>query len=318
MKKFKKLAYIILFFIILVLIFALYVNATKDDGQNQKQKILTEIKLIESKLVNMCNTMNNITFENYKLEISTEEAKKSSQSGGASSGKEEGGSSCGESSGESGEKNSSGSQGSSLGESGSGAEGESPSSTKEEVKKYELISQNVLTASKDINWDSVKSEVETLYTSIPSITLDLYQANLSQEDILGFNQQYDNLTKVVKDENKKETLVQLITLYDYIPKFLKNVSEDNLYQICIQTKAQILKAYAKLDDKDWSGIRNDIQNTIDTFNQLMTSTQIDTSKQYSVNKVYIMVNELQNAINMQDESVFLIKYKNLMEELANM
>lgn len=318
MKKFKKLAYIILFFIILVLIFALYVNATKDDGQNQKQKILTEIKLIESKLVNMCNTMNNITFENYKLEISTEEAKKSSQSGGASSGKEEGGSSGGESSGESGEKNSSGSQGSSLGESGSGAEGESPSSTKEEVKKYELISQNVLTASKDINWDSVKSEVETLYTSIPSITLDLYQANLSQEDILGFNQQYDNLTKVVKDENKKETLVQLITLYDYIPKFLKNVSEDNLYQICIQTKAQILKAYAKLDDKDWSGIRNDIQNTIDTFNQLMTSTQIDTSKQYSVNKVYIMVNELQNAINMQDESVFLIKYKNLMEELANM
>lgn len=318
MKKFKKLAYIILFFIILVLIFALYVNATKDDGQNQKQKILTEIELIESKLVNMCNTMNNITFENYKLEISTEEAKKSSQSGGASSGKEEGGSSGGESSGESGEKNSSGSQGSSSGESGSGAEGESPSSTKEEVKKYELISQNVLTASKDINWDSVKSEVETLYTSIPSITLDLYQANLSQEDILGFNQQYDNLTKVVKDENKKETLVQLVTLYDYIPKFLKNVSEDNLYQICIQTKAQILKAYAKLDDKDWSGIRNDIQNTIDTFNQLMTSTQIDTSKQYSVNKVYIMVNELQNAINMQDESVFLIKYKNLMEELANM
>lgn len=318
MKKFKKLAYIILFSIILVLIFALYVNATKDDGQNQKQKILTEIELIESKLVNMCNTMNNITFENYKLEISTEEAKKSSHSGGASSGKEEGGSSGGESSGESGEKNSSGSQGSSSGESGSGAEGESPSSTKEEVKKYELISQNVLTASKDINWDSVKSEVETLYTSIPSITLDLYQANLSQEDILGFNQQYDNLTKVVKDENKKETLVQLVTLYDYIPKFLKNVSEDNLYQICIQTKAQILKAYAKLDDKDWSGIRNDIQNTIDTFNQLMISTQIDTSKQYSVNKIYIMVNELQNAINMQYESVFLIKYKNLMEELANM
>jgi len=314
MKKFKKLAYIILFSIILVLIFALYVNATKDDEQTQKQKILTEIKLIESKLVNMCNTMNNISFENYKLEISTEEVKKPSQSGESSSGKGEGGSSGGES----GEKSDSGSQGGSSSESGSGAGGESPSSTKEEVKKYELISQNVLTASEDINWDSVKSEVETLYISIPSITLDLYQANLNQEDILEFNRQYDNLTKVVKDENKKETLVQLVTLYDYIPKFLKNVSEDNLYQICIQTKAQILKAYAKLDDKDWSGIRNDVQSSIDIFNQLITSTRIDTSKQYSVNKVYIMVNELQNAVNMQDESVFLIKYKNLMEELTNM
>lgn len=91
-----------------------------------------------------------------------------------------------------------------------------------------------------------------------------------------------------------------------------------MYKFVFKQKAQILKAYAKLDDKDWSGIRNDVQSSIDIFNQLMTSTQIDTSKQYSVNKIYIMVNELQNAVNMQDESVFLIKYKNLMEELTNM
>ena len=30
-----------------------------------------------------------------------------------------------------------------------------------------------------------------------------------------------------------------------------------------------------------------------------------------------MLNELQNAINEQDETVFLIKYKNLLEEINN-
>ena len=302
MKKFKKIAYIILIAIILVLIFTLYVNATKDNGIDQKQKTLTEIELIESKLVNLCNTMNNISFENYKLEVSKEEQQESKESssgdGNSSNGGSQGGSGGGNSSGKSSDT------GSSSGSSSSG--GDTNTSSKEEVKKFELVNQNVLTASDEINWDNVKSEVETLYTSIPSITLDLYQVNLNQEDILGFNKEYDNLTKQVKDENKKETLTQLVTLYDYIPKFVKNVNDDVLYQITIQTKAHILKAYAKLEDKDWAGIQSDVQNAIDTFNQLLTTTGIDTSKQYSVNKSYVMLNELQNAVQMQEESVFLI------------
>lgn len=310
MKKFQKIAYIILVAIIVVLFYVIYVNASKNNLVDQKQKTLTEIEWIESKIINLCNTMNNISFENYKLEVRMEEQesktsnsqKEESSEGGSQGGSEE----------ENGNEESSNKNSSS-----DASGGDTNTSSKEEVKKFELIHQNVLTASDEINWDNVKSEIETIYTSIPSITIDLYQVNLNQEDILGFNQEYDNLTKAVKEENKKNTLTQLVTLYDYIPKFVKNVNEDVVYQVAIQTKAQILRAYSKLEDKDWTGIQNDVQNAINTFNQLLTTTSIDTSKQYSINKSYVMLNELQNAVQMQEESVFLIKYKNLLEELNN-
>ena len=313
MKKIQKIAYIILVAIIVVLFYAIYVNASKNNQIDQKQKTLTEIEWIESKIINLCNTMNNISFENYKLEVSKkgeEESKKSNNGEESTSG---GGSESDSEEANSNKENSD--TGDSSGSSSSGSD--TNISSKEEVKKFELINQNVLTASDEINWNNVKSEVETLYTSIPSITLDLYQVNLNQDDILGFNKEYDNLTKAVKEENKKDTLTQLVTLYEYIPKFVKNVNDDVLYQINIQTKAHILKAYVKLEDKDWTGIQGDVQNAIDTFNQLLTTTGIDTSKQYSVNKSYVMLNELQNAVQMQEESVFLIKYKNLLEELNN-
>ena len=314
MKKIQKIAYIILVAIIVVLFYAIYVNASKNNQIDQKQKTLTEIEWIESKIINLCNTMNNISFENYKLEVNKkgeEESKKSNNGEESTSG---GGSESDSEEANSNKENSD--TGDSSGSSSSGSD--TNISSKEEVKKFELINQNVLTASDEINWNNVKSEVETLYTSIPSITLDLYQVNLNQDDILGFNKEYDNLTKAVKEENKKDTLTQLVTLYEYIPKFVKNVNDDVLYQINIQTKAHILKAYVKLEDKDWTGIQGDVQNAIDTFNQLLTTTGIDTSKQYSVNKSYVMLNELQNAVQMQEESVFLIKYKNLLEELSNM
>lgn len=159
--------------------------------------------------------------------------------------------------------------------------------------------------------------MEGIYVSIPSITMDFYELNLNQEDILGFNTQYDNLTKAVKSEKKEEVLARLTSVYDYLPKFLRGASQDALYTTIIETKSHIFKAYSKLDGGNWQEISSDIKNAIDTYSKLLTNTEIDARKQYNISKGYIMINELQNAINLKETSVFLIKYKNLLEEFNN-
>ena len=64
-------------------------------------------------------------------------------------------------------------------------------------------------------------------------------------------------------------------------------------------------------------LSNDIKNAIDTYSKLLTNTEIDARKQYNVSKGYIMLNELQNAVSLNNSTVFLIKYKNLLEEMNN-
>ena len=175
----------------------------------------------------------------------------------------------------------------------------------------------VFTITDDINLDSVKSEIENLYTSLPSITIDLYQLNINQQDVLDFNTQVDKLTSVAKDEKKEETLSELTKVYEYIPKFLRSSGQEELYTILVETKLNVFKAYSKLDGDNWQEISMDMKNAIDSYSQLLTNTQIEARKQYNISKTYIMLNELQNAINLQDTSVFLIKYKNLLEEINN-
>ena len=65
-----------------------------------------------------------------------------------------------------------------------------------------------MTNAGDINWDIVKSGVENLYLSIPTMTMDLYNQNINQQDILAFNKDYDNLATATKDEKKVETLAR--------------------------------------------------------------------------------------------------------------
>ena len=83
----------------------------------------------------------------------------------------------------------------------------------------------------------------------------------------------------------------------------------------VRIKENIFKAYSKLDAGKWDEISNDVNNATSIYAELLTNASNGIDNQYEINKGYILINEMQNAVKLQDVSVFLIKYKNLLEEL---
>lgn len=307
LKKYRIIAYIVLITIIIVISSVIYVNANKNPEEDQKQKISSEMEFLESKLLDLANMMNNIQTSKYSVTVKDVPGQTQESEGGNTSSSQN-------------QSSESDNQGQSEGNNNSQSSN-SQSSTEQsdsgENKKYELELNGVLNENQQIDWENVKGEVEELYISIPTITLDLYEMNINKDEILNFNKEYDNLIKVVKNENKEEVLGVLNTLYSYMPKFIQNTTDDNVNKTIVETKSYIVSAYSKLDAEKWDGINDDIKKAIDVYSKLLTDTNIDNEKQYSLNKSYVILNEIQNAVNIKDKSVFLIKYKNLLEELEN-
>lgn len=307
LKKYRIIAYIFLITIIIVISSVIYVNANKNPEEDQKQKISSEMEFLESKLLDLANMMNNIQTSKYSVTVKDVPRQTQESEGGNTSSSQN-------------QSSESDNQGQSEGNNNSQSSN-SQSSTEQsdsgENKKYELELNGVLNENQQIDWENVKGEVEELYISIPTITLDLYEMNINKDEILNFNKEYDNLIKVVKNENKEEVLGVLNTLYSYMPKFIQNTTDDNVNKTIVETKSYIVSAYSKLDAEKWDGINDDIKKAIDVYSKLLTDTNIDNEKQYSLNKSYVILNEIQNAVNIKDKSVFLIKYKNLLEELEN-
>lgn len=300
MKKYRIISYAILIIVITVMSIILYQNISKGKENNMQEKALSEIEFLDLKIVGLINEMNKIEMRNYNLSVS--EISKSIE----------------ESKSQNEEKSSSSEESSSKSESNGGEQDNSQSTSggdEEQNKKFNLKSAGVLSTKEAINWEYVKNEIEILYETIPTITIDLYNLNVNQEDILGFNSDFDELAKVIKKEEKEETLVRLTKVYEYIPKFTTKVSSKELDKIVTEAKLNLFKAYSLLDSKNWEEITSNIQQMTDTYSKLLTDTSLDQSKQYTVSKVYVMINELQNAIKVQDESIFLIKYKNILEEM---
>lgn len=300
MKKYTKIAYIALILIILLSGFFIYkVSGKNSSDKNIGEKALAEVKRLESEFQNLFNQLNNISFENYKIS-SSEIKKEDNESQSSSSSQKSTGN--GKSNSEKTEK----------------SENSEESSSTEENKQYKLEEVGALTKDDEIDWKQIKNEVEKIYTSLYPMTLDLYQTSVNQQDVVNFNKEYDNLTKAVKEENKENTLKELSILYDYLPKFVENCTDEEKEKALIKTKNNIFKSYSILEKEEWSTISDNINTAIQEFSKLVTSMDNkESGSQYNINKANVMINELQNAITLKDKEVFLIKYKNLLEELQN-
>ena len=303
LKKFKIISYIILMIVLVVLALTVYTSATQNNEQDEKEKVTSEIRYLDTKFVDLFNNMNNIKTKNYQIYTTKiEESRSAENSGGGASGG----------------NSSSASNTSSSSDSSSTQDNSDQTQTENAGENYEMQAAGILTTNRDIDWTSCKNESELIYTSISTITLDLYRLNVSQEDILNFNKDVDSLTVSLEEENKQLTLDNLVKVYEYIPKFAQTVVDDTLYKTVLETKLNVFRGYAKLDSGDWTGIITNIVDAINVYATLLTNTEIDANKQTGINKGYVMLNELKNAADTQNSSVFLIKYKNLLEEINNL
>ena len=304
MKKYKKLAFIFFILVIAIMVIFIYKSISQGEGKSQEQKALSEVEFLEEKLVKLANQINNIEIRNYNVSV-TEINKKESTEKNLSS----------ETSNQGNNQSSQNESGSSGGKEQGGNTGGNNTTVSMETQ---LKSSGILNKSDQINWDEIKAEIEILYSSIPTITLDLYQMQVDQNDILSFNKEMDVLTQAVEQKNKEQTLKSLSNLYNYIPKFADKVTNDELIKTEIDSKSKLIQAYSKLDSKNWNEIGNNVKQATVVFTKLLANTNINSNKQYTINKIYVMLNEIQNSVNVQDENVFLIKYKNILEEMNDL
>ena len=166
LKKFKIISYIILLIVLVVLALTVYTSATQNNEQDEKGKVTSEIRYLDTKLVDLFNNMNNIETRNYQIYTTKiEESRSAENSGGGSSGG----------------NSSSDSNASSTSDSTSTQDNSDQAQSENTGKNYEMQAAGILTTNRDIDWNSCKNESELIYTSISTITLDLYSLNVSQQ-----------------------------------------------------------------------------------------------------------------------------------------
>ena len=277
--------------LILIILFSLTGCNNKEDTIENKTK--SEIEYLSERFVKILNKFNNITYENYKITAQATKLSKES----ASEGKTE-------------------SSSSSQSETAKVAKDDESSDDSKIISSQMSYNSILNPATKDIDWATLKSDMENIYYAWNTILLDLYKLNIANDKILDFSSDLDRATVYIKDEDKKNSILALAKLYEYLSYYSEQILEDNAEKNIIKTKSFIINAYSLVEAADWDNIKGELNKAIESFKLVTTDANFIIDNSYKVNKCYVLLNELNNSANMKDKEIFFIKYKNLMEELS--
>lgn len=270
-------------------------NNSQDTIDNLKTKVDEEIAYLDTIIISMMNKFHNISYANYK--IVEQDVPAESQ--------------------ESGQSDSNGGQGeqSSNGEDAGGSSNQSQNSSNTITSMNMDYSSILVNPNQKIDWDEIKKQTEKMYHTWTTVLIDLNTLNINQDNLLKYTTVLDNVTKSVQKEDAKITLQYLADLYNLLAIYTKEYSNDNQKIIALDTKSNILYAYALAEDNKWQEMQNYIKKAQNVYNNMMNSTLQNNGNTTNINKAYVLLNEIYKSIDTKDKEIFYINYKNLMQEL---
>ncbi len=288
------------------------VNA-QSDNKDLKSKITEEISYLDSNITETMNKLNNIEVIKYKVytkKINDPSLSSNEKEGEQSSSNQtsEGGSSS---------EGSSSSSGESSGGSGSSSQEGSQGNT---TMISEIVPNTTLESNQgEVDWKEISFLMENLYSSWPTVNLDLQKQGISNELITSFSLSMDGAIQSIKNKDKNNALINLFNMYINLPKYLSSINADSYTLNLYNTKLYMLNAYVLVSTGDkWNEITSCISNAKSNFSAIVSASENDEKKKNYLQKSYVIIEDLERMSQINDKDIFYMGYKNVMQELETM
>ena len=168
-----------------------------------------------------------------------------------------------------------------------------------------------------IDWNKLQNNLEQLYNYWNSSILDFNNLDIEKTNLTDFGKTLDNLSIAIKNQNREESLKNLLKLYEKLIIYNKSLNYDENYTNILYAKYNLLISYSIVENGNWTLTYESILKCDTYLSNLVNSMNINQYEQYNINQAYIAIKELENLINIKDIDLYYMKYNIAMEKLEN-
>ena len=189
-------------------------------------------------------------------------------------------------------------------------------STKNANNSSNVIEENNSnTQSAQIDWEKLNQDLEDIYSSWSILAIDLNKLNVDNKEILSFGQIINDVKVSIQSKNESNLLISLINLYSYIPKYISSYSDDSFEVAKKNIKYCIINTGILVKNDNWDEATKQIEIAESEYIKLMNNANYASQNSYNMNKIYILLEEVKNAISYKNQDIFFMKYQALTDEI---
>lgn len=166
-----------------------------------------------------------------------------------------------------------------------------------------------------INWDEVSKDVEQINNSLDTILLDLSDIKISNEDLINFRNETNNLNIAITKKDEYELMQRCSYLYSLLPGYLEKSSGNNNEVSTMKLKSLMVSSFVQANFYEWENAKTTIGIAETKYKEMMDDVNYMKDYSYNLNKIYILIEEMKNTIDLQEADLTRIKYINFIEKI---
>ena len=167
----------------------------------------------------------------------------------------------------------------------------------------------------EFKWEYIKGDMQKINNIWNTLILDLTEVNVSNQDIIGFSNDLNDLLISVSKESEVVMLEKLNDMYAKVIVFKQAYSQNKNQIQKNKIKSEVLATYVLINQDDYEEAQAKAISTIETYKSMMNDIQYAEENAYNLNKIYVLLEEFSNAIQTQNYDLIRMKYVVTVENL---
>lgn len=164
-----------------------------------------------------------------------------------------------------------------------------------------------------LDWDEILKDERKINDSLDTIVLDLSEANVENEEILKFSNQLNNLIIVSTNKNEASLLTELANLYYLLPGYFSKINDNYNEREEKEVKSLALRCFANANIDNWDEATNLVNQALEKYLSLMNNVDYIENNSYKMNKIYVLIGELKNAVDVKNIDLVKLKFVTYIE-----
>lgn len=203
---------------------------------------------------------------------------------------------------------------------------EMPSIESKITEEIEYIENKILTflnmyakdeydLAEDLNWDLIEENAIELNSILDTIILDMTEVEISNETIIEFKNRVNNLSIAISNKDIDVALEEYRLLYLLLPIYAEKIYSNKNELEILRLKSLAISSYVFANRSEWDEAKKAILEAENKYKTMMDNVDYIKEYSYNLNKVFVLIGELRNAIELEELELTNIKYVNFIEKI---
>ena len=185
-----------------------------------------------------------------------------------------------------------------------------------ELTENKITIDSTVLEMKVIDFDKVGEDVKKINNSLDVLLIDLTEKNIDKSLITDVSQDVNNLIVNVSQNNINVILRDINEIEKSIINNIDKLSIKESEKKIQKVKADILNVFVNcMIYEDKTSSKEIINNLIDKYQEYLNDQEFVSDNKYLVNNIYVLLQELKTAVELENNELIKVKYLNLIEIL---